>query len=402
MALAAWVRASSTRIGGILSMGLDKRTGLRPAHPGIAPDWEDRLAEARALRERHLSSAAPRSPVKRPMPWETAAALPTAGEPVKEMTGVRSHRTSLPPFLHILALVAVGVALGGFMGSGGIGPSSVAPALPQLGIAAPAAPATPAGAVERATLSVGLSADRDALPGPSNAPVLSGASASEDRLPVVEASAVPDLADGLIVPAAPAATSDQPARLTNVELVSAHLAPQRLARPEAGAPPRISAPVGTPVVLTGLSVPAPRPAIAPAGWISAETSPDVGAPPNRLAIASVPTVFECQSCEPLLTAGATRRVALYAGGDDAQTFTRHLQDAGFSRIETSTPDLTVRTSQVRYFHPDDAGAARIAAELAGARIVDLTWLASRPALGSLEIWLAPDAFEASRLSIKRN
>jgi hypothetical protein len=68
-----------------------------------------------------------------------------------------------------------------------------------------------------------------------------------------------------------------------------------------------------------------------------------------------------------------------------------LQSAGFDDVRNARTPYTIRETQVRFFHPQDAEAAAIVAQETGAALRDFTGYRPLPALGSIEVWLAGQA-----------
>ena len=58
-------------------------------------------------------------------------------------------------------------------------------------------------------------------------------------------------------------------------------------------------------------------------------------------------------------------------------------------------NLTISTSNVRYYHPEDAGAATVIANGIGAQLRDFTDFQPSPPEGLVEIWMAGREIESS-------
>ena len=61
---------------------------------------------------------------------------------------------------------------------------------------------------------------------------------------------------------------------------------------------------------------------------------------------------------------------------------------GFVLAEPNRVDLRIKSSNVRFFHPEDAAAAESVAAQLGARVRDFTSFSPAPPAGTIEVWLA--------------
>ncbi len=147
------------------------------------------------------------------------------------------------------------------------------------------------------------------------------------------------------------------------------------------------------VVLPGLTF-ADAPTTVPTPEAPAAAVPDAGfaavrpdAAPARTAIPPAPQAVP----EPLLPGASGYRVHIHVarGASEAEVpqAVARLADLGLDLSEPRRTDLNVRTSQVRYFHQEDAAAAAIMAETLGAQARDFTSFSPRPPSGEMEIWL---------------
>lgn len=205
----------------------------------------------------------------------------------------------------------------------------------------------------------------------------------------------------------------------------------RVEPPQLGAPapaasnPKAAAMVQLPVAeapVTVHSVPAPPPPAADAIQVTLSkgvADPPAAIPPAAPVIAAAPPeppvadlapppppVQTAESAEPVSPPPATprpdpRKVALLdttstlrlhvpqkPAGPAAASATAALREAGFTDVVVARSPFTIRETQVRYYHKQDAGAAALAAGQTGALLRDFTGYAPKPALGVIEIWMA--------------
>jgi hypothetical protein len=87
---------------------------------------------------------------------------------------------------------------------------------------------------------------------------------------------------------------------------------------------------------------------------------------------------------------ATIRIHLPNGSSQARftTMAAVVQAAGFDDVRSARTPYSIRETQVRYFHPEDAAAAAIVADRTGAQIRDFTDYRPSPPPGSIEVWVA--------------
>lgn len=74
--------------------------------------------------------------------------------------------------------------------------------------------------------------------------------------------------------------------------------------------------------------------------------------------------------------------------DRANEVVTTLRDAGASVRAPTTTAATIRQTHIRYYHAEDAEAARAAAKIIGADARDFTNYAPSPPVGMLEVWIA--------------
>ncbi len=114
--------------------------------------------------------------------------------------------------------------------------------------------------------------------------------------------------------------------------------------------------------------------------------------PDRAAIpgTGASPAFVCPGCDDPATPGFSQSVTLMMPRGEtsgaASALIRVLGLAGFGDVSSRASDLDVTEAQVRYFNAADATAARRLAEVAQARLIDLTWVDPALASGRIELW----------------
>lgn len=254
-------------------------------------------------------------------------------------------------------------------------PARMRPAPP--GIASPLIDATPAPLLRvnsptLESISLGVAALGAVDPGKLVAPPLMTATA--------EPPPVSALRHGSIAPSAPAAgsVSVDPTPAKPVVLL-ASLAPD-----------------------ASMVVPGPSMADAPYAVPTPDT-PDAKAPEAGFAVEQPDTAPRRSANPPPPQAASEPRlpgassysvrvnVARGAPEADVPQAMASLADLGLDLREPSRTNLNVRTSQVRFFHSEDAPAAAIMAEALGAQARDFTTFTPRPPRGEFEVWLGGTA-----------
>ena len=76
--------------------------------------------------------------------------------------------------------------------------------------------------------------------------------------------------------------------------------------------------------------------------------------------------------------------------DSLAAVSRSLRDAGYKLVESARVPFTVKERQVRFYHEDDAEAARALANTLGASARDFTTFDPLPPAGIVEVWLADE------------
>jgi hypothetical protein len=94
--------------------------------------------------------------------------------------------------------------------------------------------------------------------------------------------------------------------------------------------------------------------------------------------------------EPVLVTPATfhLHVPQKSSGPAVTSVTAALRDVGFKDMLVAQSPYTIRETQVRYYHKQDAGAAALAAGQTGALLRDFTDYSPKPDAGVIEIWMA--------------
>lgn len=206
-------------------------------------------------------------------------------------------------------------------------------------------------------------------------------------------AAVPPMANPSTsdVPPAFAGFAGQPQSAANAALGSApdHDVLPRLAEVPAH---EVTAPEVT-ALAPALSTEAPLP-VERIAFVSADTAPARIARTRALVAAKPDAAFACAGCTltSVTTADKTVRLRLPTAlaGNERRLLRDLLTDAGFMRVVPAIERMPVRTSQVRYFRPEDADAARLLADMTRAELFDLSWFAPRPAEGTIEVLIAVD------------
>ena len=142
----------------------------------------------------------------------------------------------------------------------------------------------------------------------------------------------------------------------------------------------------------GIAAPSARPDLPEAVTLPAALRRTAGAPPAAmpgdapLARQDLPPPLIRPAAKPpfdlIVHAPATLPAADFA--DIAAA----LSDLGVGELDPKPVGITVRESNVRFFHPEDAAAAGRVAEALGIRSRDFTDYTPRPPRGTVELWLA--------------
>lgn len=126
----------------------------------------------------------------------------------------------------------------------------------------------------------------------------------------------------------------------------------------------------------------PRPDVPPAPARTAALD-QPAAPDSGLPAQSVPVAPGPRHAGPVVV-HAPQSVT----GSELAGVIEGLDAEGFVLAEPARVDVTVKQSNVRYFHPEDAEAAAAVAAVLGALVRDFTDFAPTPPAGTIEVWLA--------------
>lgn len=286
-------------------------------------------------------------------------------------------------------------------------PAALAPLVPTLGPESPAALARDDAAL-RLPLTVSAIVGRSVVPlpvasgpgvPPQLGPHLSFDAAEGPRALSQEAS--PTQADALPVfpPAAAPLQSGWLAALSQVR--SGSEAPPgpmaRALRPLAGpAPVQLNPGTSEPSITPAL-VPALLTGAADPGGLVLASAPVAG--PDR------PATMDVTPAQPLWPSHLVK--LLVPQGTDAATVTEAqtlLSGSGFQTAEPARVDVSIKGSQVRYFHAEDRPLAEALAEDLGYRLRDFTGGGNAPPPGTVEVWFkgdGPAAVAAKPVSTKK-
>lgn len=346
-------------------------------------------------------------PVAPPVPDESPARrlhiLPDAARP--EAGFLPAPPPSAAPRRRIAMIEGgflIGLAIGGAVALGLPlvldRPQGAAPA-PAVVVTAPAVPAGLAAAPE--TLSAPAPV---AAPLRRGSPALPGGAAGDGALSRAPGFALAAGAAALpVAPGAPdpvgdlalarpadlgAAAITAGARPTTLSPAAARDAGPRL--PAAFAPAMLPADLGHAPSLP--AAPAAPPLSLPVPAEAADPLSRSG-PAILLATAAVSDAA-LPAQEPPLAAGPRFAGAVVVNAPDSLTEAEvsdrlaMLSAGGFALADPQRVGVTVKDSNVRFFHPEDAAAAEAVAEALGARLRDFTDFSPPPPAGTIEVWLA--------------
>ncbi|MCB1343033.1 MAG: hypothetical protein KDK24_18585 [Pseudooceanicola sp.] len=114
--------------------------------------------------------------------------------------------------------------------------------------------------------------------------------------------------------------------------------------------------------------------------------------PGHLGPVAPDRALACAACQPTATVAENRTVRLRlpeaSNVRDRRAVGALLEEAGFDRVLPAIQALPVSASQVRYFRPEDAEAARLLADLVRADLFDLSWFSPLPPEGTIEVLIA--------------
>jgi hypothetical protein len=75
----------------------------------------------------------------------------------------------------------------------------------------------------------------------------------------------------------------------------------------------------------------------------------------------------------------------------AETLSEAVAALGYTRREPAPVSITIRQTQVRFYHPEDAEAAQLVAETVGGPARDFTAFRPSPPEGTIEVWIEGEA-----------
>jgi nicotinate-nucleotide--dimethylbenzimidazole phosphoribosyltransferase len=263
------------------------------------------------------------------------------------------------------------------------------PALSGIGVRAQvAAPSLASGlAVTRAAEASGVATPAAAATRVAGAEAPRLAPPSQDALAAIPAplAAVAQVGEAAVLPAAPGSAAEPDLQLPAVLAAVARPVPAEApAASEAGPAPRVDAvpPAALPApeaeVATEVAA-APEPAPEPAVEAAAEPSEEPAAIAEAAAEAPPPPRVDAVLVSILAPRDtAPERVAEAAGT---------IGGLGYTSREPAEVGVTIRQTQVRYYHPEDAAAAELVAAAVGGTARDFTDFRPQPPDGTVEVWL---------------
>lgn len=114
--------------------------------------------------------------------------------------------------------------------------------------------------------------------------------------------------------------------------------------------------------------------------------------PGKLDQPELALPFTCDTCVSPAPFASNARISLHVArtptGAASDAMLDVLQTAGFTDVAAIPEELAVQMSQVRFFYPEDAAAAKAVADLTDSELLDLSWFRPLPEEGVIEVWLA--------------
>lgn len=386
-------------------------SGLKPwerpeylrGEPGTAPrntPVRDRNAPMAAAPPRTLLLRRPALPT----PADTVA-------PKVEAVAVRPHRTPQLRLLQVAGGAIFGIAVGvglGYWFANTTPPGTTA--LVTLTAEAPVPPGSD-GATESAEIALPAA---DAVPATPDAPQLSNVTLVAARLPTIATNG-PLARDATLAPRLAGTPQAGESAVFAPVFVAAPQPRGRgdLSHPAAAEDLRFAALAApgrvTVAVLDGTLTPpdavmpvlpvAPEAVTVPATWRMPESAPLTFTPgdtPPAAPDLPLPASRAAPTTELTLILHAP---ASLSDGEVGSVEDRLLA-GGFGDAMLRPTDITISQSNVRYFSPEDAAAAKAVAAALNADLRDFTSFSPRPPAGTLEIWLAGRASGATRSAVK--
>ncbi len=274
-----------------------------------------------------------------------------------------------------------------------LAPAAADPALSGIGVRAQvAAPSLASGpAVTRAAEASDVATPAAAATRIAGAEAPRLAPPSQDTLAAMPAplAAVAQVGEAAVLPAAPESAAEPdlqlPAVLAAVARPSSTEAP---AASEAGSAPRVDAapPAALPApeaeVATEVAA-APEPEPAPAPEPAVEAAAEPAEEPAEVAEAAAESPAPPRVDAVLVSILAPRDTAPERVAEAAGT----IGGLGYTSREPAEVGVTIRQTQVRYYHPEDAAAAELVAAAVGGTARDFTDFRPQPPDGTVEVWL---------------
>lgn len=267
-----------------------------------------------------------------------------------------------------------------------------APSMPvSAAVAGGAGPAT--ALAPRAVVGTVRTTDAPRLAAPQDPdrPLAGGDAAPGAVLAALAAPALPDAAAGVPDPAPPVpqSTADTgPPRLASAAPLTAP--PGQRAAPgidlSPPAPP-LPAPT-TPEVAAAAPAPenVPEPVTAderPAASEEVAAADELGATAEPEPPAPAPPRADAVLVHMLVPADGA--------GQSAVALSDAVAALGYTRRDPAPVNVTIRQTQVRYYHPEDAGAAELVAGAVGGPARDFTDFRPSPPDGTIEVWIEGEA-----------
>lgn len=383
-------------------------SGLKPwERPEYVRGEPRRGLGSRPVPDRPAASS-PARPAPLVLSAPAASRAGTVVAPQVQAVALRPQRTRQLRLLQVAGGAIFGIAVGAGLGYWFANTTPPGAATPFAPIAEAPVPPGRDGAAENAAIALPAT---DTVPATPDAPHLSNVTSVAALLPTIatngpirrDAILAPQLAglpqageSAILAPAvvfAPQQPRDRgdlghPAAAEELRL-AARAAPGRVAI--AGLDAALTPPDAA---MPALPV-APGVVTAPAAWHMPDSAPVTATPGDTpLAVQGLPLPVSRAAPAAGLTL-ILHAPARLSGGEVGSVEDR-LRAGGFGDAELRPTDLTISRSNVRYFSPADAAAAKAVATALNADLRDFTSFSPRPPAGTLEIWLAGQGSGATR------
>ena len=359
------------------------------------------------------SRAAPDRPAApapaRPAPLVLSAPVAARAvvAPQVQAVALRPQRTRQLRLLQVAGGAVFGIAVGAGLGYWFASTTPPGAATPFAPIAEAPVPPGRDGAAENAAIALPAT---DTVPATPDAPQLSNVTSVAALLPTIATNG-PIRRDAILAPQlAGLPQADESAVFTPAFIAAPQprdrgdltrpAAPEELRLAARAAPGRITiAMLDAALTPPDAAMPAlpvaPGAVTTPAAWHMPDSAPLTAAPSDTpLAVQGLPLPVSRAAPAAGLTL-ILHAPARLSGGEVGSVEDR-LRAGGFGDAELRPTDLTISRSNVRYFSPADAAAARAVATALNADLRDFTSFSPRPPAGTLEIWLAGQGSGATR------